>query len=72
MYINYKNGEAEIIGTALSSKVDVEGNLHVKIRCFSRSDFCNIVLKYVDEDLVPELSPDSTVASESSSITSET
>ena len=55
VYINYKNGEAEILGDYLSGYVDSTGKIHEKIQYFGGSDFCNIVLKYVDEDLVPEL-----------------
>ena len=55
IYIEYENGEADIIGFVNSGTVDKSGEWWVNLKHFSPDDFAMIVIKYVDRELVPEL-----------------
>ena len=55
IYIEYENGEADIIGFVNSGTVDKSGEWWVNVKYFYPEDFAMIVIKYVDRELVPEL-----------------
>lgn len=55
IYIEYENGEADIIGFVNSGTVDKSGEWGVNVKYFRPDDFAMIVIKYVDRELVPEL-----------------
>lgn len=55
VYITYENGEGEVLTAYTTAKVDLNGQWHVGIDNFDKSEFYSVMLKYVDPDLVPEL-----------------
>lgn len=56
IYITYFDGTAEVIGLWNVALVDKEGLWHIGIEYFDANELCSIILKYVDEDLLPNLS----------------
>lgn len=55
LLITYTNGEAEVIGMGDAASVDSEGAWSSKAYYFNETEWCTVVLKYVDAELVPEL-----------------
>lgn len=55
VYITYKNGEAEVIGWANRARVDANGEWWIGPYWFDNAEWSALILKYVDEELVPEL-----------------
>lgn len=57
IYITYANGEAEVIGMVNSATVDLNGEWHMKAYYYDYAQWCAVIIKYVDRQLVPELEP---------------
>ncbi len=55
VYITYENGEVELIGSGNSVGIDKNGKWKMQRQFFDNSEFADILLKYVDKELVPEL-----------------
>ena len=55
IYITYQNGEHELIGAASAATADASGNWQIKNNWFESSKWCEVLLKYIDASLVPEL-----------------
>ena len=55
IYITYKNGEAEVIGKSNRARVDAKGEWWIEPYYFDKAEWSALILKYVDEELVPEL-----------------
>ena len=55
IYITYENDEAEVIGIWNVAQVDLEGEWHIGIEYFDRTAFCEMLGKYIDMDLLPEI-----------------
>lgn len=55
LFITYTNGEAEVVGWLNSATIDLEGEWWPKAYYFDSAEWCAVVLKYVDAELVPEL-----------------
>lgn len=55
LFITYANGEAEVVGWLNSATIDLEGEWWPKAYYFDSAEWCTVVLKYVDAELVPEL-----------------
>lgn len=52
IYIEFQNGEAELIGPVVCGEKDKNGNLYQKREYFLYEDFCGVVVKYVEKDLI--------------------
>ena len=55
VYVNYKNGEGEVLSAYTTATVDLSGKWIVRVDNFDKSDFYSVILKYVDSALFPEL-----------------
>ena len=55
VYIIYENGEVEVIGSMNSAKIDKNGEWDMQHQAIEHQEFKEIIFKYVDKDLVPEL-----------------
>lgn len=55
LYISYTNGEAEVLGMRNSADVDLDGRWMMKGYYFDYAQWCEVVMRYVDPELVPEL-----------------
>lgn len=55
LYITYANGEGEVIGFVNSASVREDGIWRRKVYYFNKAQWCEMLLKYVDAELVPEL-----------------
>ena len=55
VYITYRNGEAEVIGSGNRARVDADGKWWRGPYWFDYDEWNALILKYVDEELVPEL-----------------
>lgn len=55
VYISYANGAAEVIGIRNTARVDSEGKWWVSSYYFNDAAWCNVILKYIDSEIVPEL-----------------
>lgn len=55
LYITYSNGEAEVLGMVNSASVDTNGKWWMKVYYFDSTQWCAVLTKYVDPELVPEL-----------------
>ena len=53
--ISYENQEVDVIGPENCAKIDENGVWRIRNKHFDDGDFCDIVLRYVDRELVPEL-----------------
>ena len=53
--ISYENQEVDVIGPQNCAHIDENGEWSIQIKHFDDGDFCDIVLRYVDRELVPEL-----------------
>lgn len=56
IYITYTDGTAEVIGLWNVALVDEEGLWHIGIEYFDAKELYAIMVKYTDEDLLPDLS----------------
>ena len=56
IYITYLDQTAEVIGIDNVAQVDKNGKWHIGIEHFDRQQLCTLILKYVDKDLLPDLS----------------
>ena len=56
VYISYKNQTAEVIGLCNVAQVDKNGKWHIGIEYFDASQLCSLIMKYVNADLLPDLS----------------
>ncbi len=52
--ISYKDGSIEVLGTEGSIKIDSIGKWHLSAVYFEDDGFAKMLLKYVDEDLLPK------------------
>lgn len=57
VYITYANGEAEVIGMVNSATVDLNGKWHIKAYYYDYAQWCAVIVKYIDPQLVPEIEP---------------
>lgn len=55
LYISYTNGAAEVIGMVNTATVDLDGRWMMTGYYFDYAQWCEVVMKYVDPELVPEL-----------------
>lgn len=55
IYITYKNGESEVIGIWNVALVDSDGEWHIGGVYFDKTEFSEMLLKYIDAESVPEL-----------------
>lgn len=55
VYISYKNGEAEVMGMGNTATVGLDGRWMMTGYYFDDAQWCEVVMKYVDPQLVPEL-----------------
>ena len=55
VYISYANGAAEVIGIRNTARVDSEGKWWVSSYYFNDAAWCDVILKYIDSEIVPEL-----------------
>ena len=55
VYITYDNGMCEVMGYSNSAYIDKNGEWELQFMYFDKTDFSNIVCKYVDKTLVHEL-----------------
>ena len=53
--ISYENSEAEVVGIWNVATIDSEGNWHIGFHYFEGKPFSQMLLKYIDIELVPEL-----------------
>ena len=53
--ISYENQEVDVIGPENCATIDENGVWSIGNKYFDDVDFCDIVLRYVDRELVPEL-----------------
>ena len=56
VYITYKDQTAEVIGLRNVAQVDKDEEWHIGIEYFDAAQLCTLIMKYVDEDLLPDLS----------------
>lgn len=56
VYITYTDGTAEVIGLRNVAQVDKGGEWHIGIEYFDATQMCALIMKYVDEALLPDLS----------------
>lgn len=56
VYITYEDQTAEVIGLFNVADVDVNGKWHRDGSYFDCAQMCTLIMKYVDEDLLPDLS----------------
>ena len=56
IYITYKDQTAEVIGLWNVAQVDKEGEWWLGVEYFDAAQLCTLIMKYVDEDLLPDLS----------------
>ena len=56
IYITYKDQTAEVIGLLNVAQVDKDEEWHIGIEYFDAAQLCTLIMKYVDEDLLPDLS----------------
>lgn len=57
VYITYLNGEAEVIGFDNTASIDHNGEWWISSYNFNDADFCSMILKYINKDQLPDLSP---------------
>lgn len=55
LYITYAGGEAEVVGMVNSASVRLDGVWWIKGYYFDSQQWCTVLTKYVDKELVPEL-----------------
>lgn len=55
VYIWYTSGEAEVIGMGNTAIIDLDGRWMMTGYYFDDTQWCEVVMKYVDPQLVPEL-----------------
>ena len=56
VYITYKDQTAEVIGLRNVAQVDKDGEWRIGIEYFDAAQLCTLIMKYVDADLLPDLS----------------
>ena len=56
IYITYKDQTAEVIGLWNVAQVDKDGEWWLGVEYFDAAQLCTLIMKYVDEDLLPDLS----------------
>ena len=56
VYITYKDQTAEVIGLRNVAQVDKDEEWHIGIEYFDAAQLCTLIMKYVDGDLLPDLS----------------
>ena len=56
VYITYKDQTAEVIGLRNVAQVDKDGEWWIGIEYFDAAQLCTLIMKYVDADLLPDLS----------------
>lgn len=55
IYITYQDGVHELIGTWSAAVADASGNWQIKNNWFESVKWRDVILKYIDASLVPEL-----------------
>ena len=55
LYITYANGEAEVVGNVNSASVNTNGEWYIKGYYFDNKPWSEVLTKYIDKELVPEL-----------------
>ena len=55
LYISYANGEGEIVGSMNSDSVNTNGKRSLKGYYFDKKQWSEVITKYIDKELVPEL-----------------
>ena len=56
IYITYKDQTAEVIGLWNVAQVDKDGEWWLGVEYFDAAQLCTLIMKYVDGDLLPDLS----------------
>ena len=56
IYITYADQTAEVIGLHNVAKVDKDGDWHIGVEYFNAQQICALIMKYVDAELLPDLS----------------
>ena len=56
VYISYLDGTAEVLGQCNVAQVNKEGVWSIGIKYFDRKEFYTVLMKYVDADILPDLS----------------
>ena len=56
IYVTYADQTAEVIGLHNVAKVDKDGDWHIGVEYFNAQQLCDVITKYVDAELLPDLS----------------